>query len=300
MGTQKENNGLSFTNFSRLIQNQIGQQYPELACEALGVPASYYPVPTPPTYPNDNDPIILEGLMHVYEKHSMPLYLKQAGIIQGLNIELDRNRRKAANLVKSNVTDSLRSYIEREHPINGDLNWSNVDSIITIMQWIQSAYNLSISASTIDIHKHYKSNYDDTLYTTRDTIDSFIMKFDESYTQYTKHCPHRITLNEAITDFLHKLPSEFNNFRETMIMQEARNEDLLRNNLPHINDTGYPFTLDALYKQVSVVSRVYDTLSSPSTAKSFTSIPYRRSQSPHRRSHSPHDMHKYKNTKTGE
>jgi len=283
-----------------MIQNLIGQQYPELACEALGVPASYYPLPTPPNYPHDNDPILLEGLMHVYDRHSMPLYLKQAGIIQALNIELDRNRKKAANLIKLNVTESLISFIEREHPISGHLNWSTVDSIITIMQWIQSAFNLSISASSIDIHKHYKSQYDNTLYTTRDTIDSFIMKFDESYTQYTKHCPHRITLNEAITDFIHKLPSEFHNYRETMIMQEARNEELSRNNNPRIDNTGYPPTLDDLYKQVSVVSRVHDTLSSPNTAKSFTSFHNRRSQSPHSRSHSPRDMRRYKNYNTGE
>jgi hypothetical protein len=300
MGTKTENNGLSFTNFSRSIQNLIGQQYPELACEALGVPASYYPLPTPPNYPHDNDPILLEGLMHVYDKHALPLYLKQAGIIQALNIEMDRNRKKAVNLIKLNVTESLRSYVEREHPISGALNWSNVDSIITIMNWIQSAFNLSISASTIDINKHYKSQYDEILYTTRDTIDSFIMKFDESYSQYTKHCPNKITLNEAITDFIHKLPSEFHTYRETMIMQEARNEELTRNNLPRINETGYPLTLDSLYKQVSVVSRVHETLSSPSTARSFTSIPHRRSQSPHYRSQSPHNSRRYKNVKTGE
>ena len=300
MGTRLENNGLTFTNFSRMIQNLIGQDYPELSCEALGIQANYFPMPPPPIYPQDNDPIILEGLMHLYDKYHLPLYLKEAGIIQGLNIDLDRNRKKAANLIKQHVTDSLRSFIEREHPISGESNWSNVDSIITIMQWIQSAYNLSISASSIDINKHYKSQYDDTLYTTRDTIDTFIMKFDEAYLQYTKHCPHRITLNEAITDFLHKLPSEFHNYRETMIMQEARNEELVRNNLPRINDTGYPLTLDSLYKQVSVVSRVHDTLSSSHTSKSFTSIHHRRSPSPHHRSHSPSGVRRYENMRTGE
>ena len=85
-----------------------------------------------------------------------------------------------------------------------------------------------------------------------------------------------------------------------MIMQEARNEELTRNNLPRINETGYPLTLDSLYKQVSVVSRVHETLSSPTTAKSFTSFHNRRSPSPHRRSYSPHDMNRYKNAKTGE
>jgi len=83
-------------------------------------------------------------------------------------------------------------------------------------------------------------------------------------------------------------------------MQEARNEELTRNNLPRIKDTGYPPTLGALYKQVSVVSRVHDTLSSPTTSKSFTSISHRRSPSPHRRSHSSRDIYKYKNSKTGE
>jgi len=272
MGTAKENNGLSFTNFSRMMQNHIGQQFPELGCEALGIPAQYYTMPPPPNYPHDDDPILQEGLMHIYEKHSLPLYLKEAGMVQTLNLELDRNRKKAANAIKSNVTETLRSFIEREHPVSGDINWFNVDSIITIMQWIQSAYNLSISASSIDIHKHYKSIYDNIHFTTNDTIDTFILKFDEAYLQFKKHCPHRITLNEAITDFLHKLPSEFHNFRETMIMQEARNEELMRNNIPRINDTGYPLTLDALYKQVSVVSRVFETLSTKTSAKSFTSI----------------------------
>jgi hypothetical protein len=78
-----------------------------------------------------------------------------------------------------------------------------------------------------------------------------------------------------------------------MIMQEARNEELSRNNNPRIDNTGYPPTLDALYKQVSVVSRVHETLSSPYTARSFTSIPHRRSQS-------PHNTRRYKNVKTGE
>ena len=300
MGTRMENNGVTFTNFSRSIQNIIGQQFPELACEALGIPARYFPMPPMPVYPQDEDPIILEGLLHLYDKYHLPLYLKEAGMIQGLNLDMDRNRKKAANLIKTQVTESLRSFIEREHPINGELNWSNIDSIILIMQWIQSAYNLSISASTIDIHKYYKAQYDDITYTTRDTIDTFILKFDESYTQYKKHCPQRITLNEAITDFLHKLPSEFHNYRETMIMQEARNEELMRSNLPRINDTGYPITLDSLYKQVSVVSRVHDTLSSSHTSKSFTSIHHRRSPSPHHRSHSPSGIRRYQNMRTGE
>ena len=158
-------------------------------------------MPNPPNYPIDDDPIIFEGLLHVYEKHSIPLYLKEAGIIQSLNIDMDRNRHKAANFIKLQVTDSLRSYIEREHPVSGELNWSNIDSIILIMQWIQSGYNLSISASSVDIHKHYRSQYNDTLFTSRDTIESFIMKFDESYLQYTKHYPNKITIHEAITDF---------------------------------------------------------------------------------------------------
>jgi len=127
MGTKTENNGVSFTNFSRTIQNMVGQLYPELACEALGIPAQYYPVPPPPIYPQDDDPIILEGLMHLYERYNLPLYLKEAGTIQGLNIELDRNRKKAANLIKTQVTESLRSFIEREHPIGGNQNWSNVN-----------------------------------------------------------------------------------------------------------------------------------------------------------------------------
>jgi hypothetical protein len=142
MGTRLENNGLTFTNFSRMIQNLIGQDYPELCCEALGVPANYFPMPPPPMYPHDDDPIILEGLMHLYDKHHLPLYLKEAGTIQHLNIEMDRNRKKAANMIKSQITDSLRSFVEREHPISGALNWSNVDSIIMI-----TITTLSISLS---------------------------------------------------------------------------------------------------------------------------------------------------------
>jgi hypothetical protein len=234
--------------------------------------------------------------MHVYKEHSLPLYLKEAGIIQHLNIEMDRNRKKAANMVKLHVTESLRSYIEREHPISGDLNWSNVDSIILIMQWIQSAFNLSISASSIDISKYYKSQYDNTIYTTRDTIDTFIMKFDESFLQYFKHCPNRITIHEAITDFLHRLPSEFNHFRETMIMQEAQNEDALKYGRLRNDNIGYPITLDSLYKQASVVSRVFETLSTTTSARSFTS--FARSS----RSHSPINTpaRYYTNVNTGE
>jgi hypothetical protein len=217
-------------------------------------------------------------------------------MVQTLNLELDRNRKKAANAIKSNVTETLRSFIEREHPVSGDINWFNVDSIITIMQWIQSAYNLSISASSIDITKYYKSQYDNTIYTTRDTIDTFIMKFDESFLQYVKHCPNRITIYEAITDFLHRLPSEFNHFRETMIMQEAQNEDAIKYGRARNDNIGYPLTLDSLYKQTSVVSRVFETLSTPSSARSFTSF------ARPSRSHSPNNTpaRYYTNVNTGE
>jgi hypothetical protein len=95
MGTKTENNGVSLTNFSRMIQNLIGQQFPELACEALGIPARYFPMPPTPVYPQDEDPIILEGLFHLYDKYHLPLYLKEAGMIQGLNHDMDRNRKKS-------------------------------------------------------------------------------------------------------------------------------------------------------------------------------------------------------------
>jgi hypothetical protein len=122
------------------------------------------------------------------------------------------------------------------------------------------------------------------------------MKFDESYLQYTKHYPNKITIHEAITDFLHRLPSEFNNFRETMIMQEAQNEDAIKYGRPRNDNIGYPLTLYSLYKQASVVSRVFETLSTTTSARSFTS--FARSS----RSHSPNNTpaRYYTNMHTGE
>ena len=75
---------------------------------------------TPPTYPHGNDPTVQEGLLHVYEKHQLPLCHKEAGVVQGHSVGTDRSRKKSASTIKCSVAESLRSLVEREHPVSGD------------------------------------------------------------------------------------------------------------------------------------------------------------------------------------
>ena len=52
-------------------------------------------------------------------------------------------------------------------------------STTAVVQWTQSASSLSTSASPTDTSKHCKSQYGDTVFTARDSTESFTVKLGE-------------------------------------------------------------------------------------------------------------------------